>query len=70
MPTTKSVIGRALFASAFFYAMLVFIFRDKPGPALITTFILTAVMIPLYMLLDRVIHRRRLKRWQTRNVKP
>ncbi len=70
MPSTKSVIGRALFASGFFYLMLVFAFQDPPGQALVTTLILTTIMIPLYMLIDRLLHRRRLKRWQNRNVKP
>jgi hypothetical protein len=57
-------MARVLLAAGFFYFILALGFKDSPGRALIQTVLLTAFMLPLYMLLDRFVYKRKLKRWE------
>lgn len=70
MPSFRSIVARALIAAGMFYFMLSLIFKEKPGSALIQTVLLTGIMLPLYMLLDRMIYKKKMKRWEAqRGVK-
>ena len=65
LPSFKSVVIRVTFAAAVFYLMLALLFpKDGTGSIAIQTAILAAVMLPLYWYLDRIVYKRRLRKWQ------
>jgi hypothetical protein len=64
MPSFRSIVARALLAAGLFYFMLALVFEATPTEAVVQTVILTGLMLPLYMLLDRVVYRRKMRRWE------
>lgn len=64
MPSFRSVAARTLIAAGFFYFMLALVFKDTPAQALFQTGLLTVIMVPLTMLLDRLTYKRKMKRWE------
>ena len=61
-------MGRAAFAGVAFFAMLIFLFRDPPASAFIITVVLLVIVVPMYVLLDRVLYKRRHRRWEARQL--
>ena len=68
LPSFRNVIGRAAFAGVAFFVMLIFLFRDPPASALVITVVLMAIVVPMYVLLDRVLYKRRHRRWEARQL--
>lgn len=66
LPSFRNVMGRSAFAGGGFFLMLIFVFRDPPGSAILITIVLLAIVTPMYVLLDRVLYRRRHRRWEAR----